>query len=379
MKYFKLTLLVLPFAIIACTGNKSKESKENKVATETVKEALLVLTDAQLKNADLQIGTILDTSMHKVLKVNGHMDVPPNNIVSVSIPYGGYVKKTSLIPGTYVKKGSILAVLEDPSYVQLQQDYLTATSKLVYLEADYNRQKGLNETKAVSDKIFQAAKADYETQKYMVKALSEKLKLLGINPTGLNENNISRSINFTSSISGYVTKVNVNNGKYVSPTDILFEIVDPSDLHLRLTVLDNDANNLQIGNQVSFYTNNKVNEKYLASVAVITPNIGEESTTEVHCHLVNEQIKLFPGTFVNAEVALNSGKVKALPEEAIVKWQNKDYVFIKQTATNFKLVPVVIGMNVNGLVEIKTDLANQQVVLKNAFTLLMKLKNNGDE
>jgi len=379
MKYFKLTLLVLPFAIIACTGNKSKESKENKVATETVKEAWVVLTDAQLKNADLQIGTILDTSMHKVLKVNGHMDVPPNNIVSVSIPYGGYVKKTSLIPGTYVKKGSILAVLEDPSYVQLQQDYLTATSKLVYLEADYNRQKGLNETKAVSDKIFQAAKADYETQKYMVKALSEKLKLLGINPTGLNENNISRSINFTSSISGYVTKVNVNNGKYVSPTDILFEIVDPSDLHLRLTVLDNDANNLQIGNQVSFYTNNKVNEKYLASVAVITPNIGEESTTEVHCHLVNEQIKLFPGTFVNAEVALNSGKVKALPEEAIVKWQNKDYVFIKQTATNFKLVPVVIGMNVNGLVEIKTDLANQQVVLKNAFTLLMKLKNNGDE
>jgi cobalt-zinc-cadmium efflux system membrane fusion protein len=379
MKYFKLTLLVLPFAIIACTGNKSKESKENKVAPETVKEALVVLTDAQLKNADLQIGTILDTSMHKVLKVNGHMDVPPNNIVSVSIPYGGYVKKTSLIPGTYVKKGSILAVLEDPSYVQLQQDYLTATSKLVYLEADYNRQKGLNETKAVSDKIFQAAKADYETQKYMVKALSEKLKLLGINPTGLNENNISRSINFTSSINGYVTKVNVNNGKYVSPTDILFEIVDPSDLHLRLTVLDNDANNLQIGNQVSFYTNNKVNEKYLASVAVITPNIGEESTTEVHCHLVNEQIKLFPGTFVNAEVALNSAKVKALPEEAIVKWQNKDYVFIKQTATNFKLVPVVTGMNVNGLVEIKTDLANQQVVLKNAFTLLMKLKNNGDE
>jgi cobalt-zinc-cadmium efflux system membrane fusion protein len=339
----------------------------------------VVLNDAQLKNADLQIGTILDTSMHKVLKVNGHMDVPPNNIVSVSIPYGGYVKKTSLIPGTYVKKGSILAVLEDPSYVQLQQDYLTATSKLVYLEADYNRQKGLNETKAVSDKIFQAAKADYETQKYMVKALSEKLKLLGINPTGLNENNISRSINFTSSINGYVTKVNVNNGKYVSPTDILFEIVDPSDLHLRLTVLDNDANNLQIGNQVSFYTNNKVNEKYLASVAVITPNIGEESTTEVHCHLVNEQIKLFPGTFVNAEVALNSAKVKALPEEAIVKWQNKDYVFIKQTATNFKLVPVVTGMNVNGLVEIKTDLANQQVVLKNAFTLLMKLKNNGDE
>jgi cobalt-zinc-cadmium efflux system membrane fusion protein len=250
---------------------------------------------------------------------------------------------------------------------------------LVFLEADYNRQKGLNETKAVSDKVFQAAKSDFETQKYMVKALSEKLKLLGLNPNGLNENNISRSISFSSPINGYVTKVNVNNGKYVSPTDILFEIVDPSDLHLRLTVLDNDAVNLQIGNSVSFYANNNVNEKYLANVAVITPNIGEESTTDVHCHLVNERIKLFPGTFVNAEVALNNAKVKALPEEAIVKWQNKDYVFVKTATTQFKLVPVNIGMNVNGLVEIKSDLANQQIVLKNAFTLLMKLKNNGDE
>ena len=379
MKYFKSTLMVLPFALIACNGNKPKETKEKKTIAETVKDELVVLTDAQLKNADLQIGTIMDTSMHKVLKVNGHMDVPPNNIVSVSIPYGGYIKKTNLIPGTYVKKGATLAVLEDPSYVQLQQDYLTATSKLVFLEADYNRQKGLNETKAVSDKVFQAAKSDFETQKYMVKALSEKLKLLGLNPNGLNENNISRSISFSSPINGYVTKVNVNNGKYVSPTDILFEIVDPSDLHLRLTVLDNDAVNLQIGNSVSFYANNNVNEKYLANVAVITPNIGEESTTDVHCHLVNERIKLFPGTFVNAEVALNNAKVKALPEEAIVKWQNKDYVFVKTATTQFKLVPVNIGMNVNGLVEIKSDLANQQIVLKNAFTLLMKLKNNGDE
>lgn len=379
MKLFKLTLWVLPFAMYACTGNKAKDSKDNKLIPETVKEEMVVLTNAQLKNADLQIGTVIDTSMHKVLKVNGYMDVPPNNIVSVSIPYGGYVKKTNLIPGTYVKKGAVLATLEDPAYVQLQQDYLTATSKLVFLEADYNRQKGLNETKAVSDKIFQAAKSDFETQKYTVKALSEKLKLLGLNPNGLNENNISRSINFHSPINGYVTKVNVNNGKYVSPTDILFEIVDPSDLHLRLTVLDNDAVNIQIGNQVIFYANNNVNEKYLANVAVITPNIGEESTTDVHCHLVKEQIKLFPGTFVNAELALNSKKVKALPEEAVVKWQNKDYVFIKLSATNFKLVPVNTGMNVNGLIEIKSDLSNKEVVLKNAFTLLMKLKNNGDE
>jgi cobalt-zinc-cadmium efflux system membrane fusion protein len=250
---------------------------------------------------------------------------------------------------------------------------------LAYLEADYSRQKGLNESKTVSDKVYQAAKSDFETQKYLTKSLSEKLKLIGLDPASLNEDNISRSINFYAPISGYVTKVNVNIGKYVSPTDILFEIVDPSDLHLRLTVLDNDAASLQIGNTVSFYANNNVNEKYIAHIAVITPNITEESTTDVHCHLVNEKIKLFPGTFVNAEVSLNNAKVKALPEEAIVKWQNKDYVFAKKTDLSYKLILVETGLQSKGYIEIKTELGNQQIVIKNAFTLLMKLKNSVEE
>ena len=380
MKYRVTVLLFASVFIFSCTGKKATNTEANKTAVgDAAKGELVTLTTEQLKNANLLFGQVVDTSVQKLLKVNGHMDVPPSNIVSISIPMGGYLKKTNLIPGLQVKKGEVIAVLEDPSYIELQQDYLTAISRLSYLEADYTRQKGLNESKTVSDKIYQAAKSDFETQKYLVKSLNEKLKLIGLNPATLTEDNISRTINFYAPISGYVTKVNVNIGKYVTPTDVLFEIVDPSDLHLRLTVLDNDAASLQIGNTVSFYANNNVNEKYIAHVAVITPNITEESTTDVHCHLVNEKIKLFPGTFVNAEVALNNAKVKALPEDAIVKWQNKDYVFVKQSELSYKLIPVETGVNSSGYIEVKTDLGTQPIVVKNAFTLLMKLKNSAEE
>jgi cobalt-zinc-cadmium efflux system membrane fusion protein len=380
MKYSTIVLLTMSIFFFACTGKKGAEANSDKVPSQdSVKGEMVSLTPEQLKNANLEFGQLVDTTVQKLLKVNGHMDVPPSNMVSISIPLGGYLKKTDLIPGTYVKKGSVIAIMEDPSYIELQQDYLTAISKLSYLEADYTRQKALNETKTVSDKVYQAAKSDFETQKYLVKSLSEKLKLIGLNPASLNEDNISRTVSFYAPINGYVSKVNVNIGKYVTPTDILFEIIDPSDLHLRLTVLDNDAANLQIGNTVSFYANSNVNEKHIAHVAVITPNITEEGTTDVHCHLVNEKIKLFPGTFVNAEVSLNNAKVKALPEAAIVKWQNKDFVFVKLTESNYKMLPVETGVNSNGYVEIKTDLGNQQVVTKNAFTLLMKLKNSAEE
>ena len=379
MKYNTLLCLLSCTLFFACTENKKSSEVKASVTIDTASVEIVSLNEAQLRMADLQFGNIQTTTVHKTLKVSGHMDVPPNNIVSISIPMGGYVKNTNLIPGLLVKKGAVIATLEDPSYIQLQQDYLTAKSKLEFLEADYIRQKGLNETKATSDKIYQLAKSDFESQKYMVKSLSEKLKLIGLNPATLNENNISRTIQFTAPINGYVTKVNVNIGKYVNPTDVLFEIVDPSDLHLRLTVLENDATNLKIGNTVNFYTNSNPSKKQIAHIAVITPNIDEQSTTDVHCHLVNEKINLFPGTFVNAEVELNNAKVNAVPEDAIVKWQNKDFVFVKTSGVSFKMIPVVTGVSSNGLIEIQTDLGNQQIVIKNAYTLLMKLKNSGEE
>jgi cobalt-zinc-cadmium efflux system membrane fusion protein len=382
MKSNQLVILLCCSLLFSCTdANKDKQtSSDSKTNTiETVEADVVVLSAPQLKSANIVSGVMQKKSMHKIIKVSGVIDVPPSNIVSISIPLGGYLKKTTLIPGTLVKKGAILATLEDPSYIQLQEDYLTSKSKLEYLEADFNRQKTLNETKATSEKLYQLAKSDYESQKYMVKALSEKLKLIGLNPASLNENNISRAINFYAPISGYVTKVNVNIGKYVSPTDVLFEIVDPSDLHLRLTVFENDASNLKIGNDVSYYINNNIKEKHKASIIVFTPNINENRSTDVHCHLLGTVKNLYPGTFVNAEIALDNANLNAIPEEAIIKWENKPHVFLKITKDSFKLVPVETGIVTNGFIEIITPLGSQEVVTKNAYTLLMKLKNSAAE
>ena len=381
MKFKKLIFLASSILLLACNGNKNEPAaaSSNELESDKLIAEVVTLTAAQLKTANLGFGTAQLMSMHKVLKVNGVIDVPPSNIVSVSIPMGGYLKKTSLIPGMFVKKGALLAVIEDPIYIQLQQDYLTAKSRLAYLEADYIRQQDLNMTKSTSDKIYQLAKSDFESQKYLVKSLQEKLKMIGVDPVQLNETSISRSINFNAPISGYVTKVNVNIGKYVTPTDVLFEIINPSDLHVRLIVYENDVTNLKIGNEVVFTTNNDLSKKHVAHVAVITPNINEERTTDVHCYLVNENVRLYPGTYVNAEISLNNAKVDALPEESIVKWENKPFVFVKQSDQTYKLVAVELGVTTNGFIEVKTNLKGQEIVLKNAYTLLMKLKNSSEE
>jgi cobalt-zinc-cadmium efflux system membrane fusion protein len=374
ISYF-LTATVLLFA---CS---TKVEKDNNASADTASISNVVsLTKEQLALAKLSIGSMASIQMHKTIKVNGFVDVPPQNMLSVSIPMGGYVKKANLIPGEKVSKGAVLAVLEDASYISLQQDFLTAKSKLVFLEADYNRQKALNASKSSSDRQFQLATTEFESQKYLVKSLSEKLQLMGIVPAQLNENNISKSISFRSPIAGYVTKVNVNAGKYVAPTDVLFEIMDPSDLHARLIVFENDATAIKKGNKVTFSVNNKPLEKYKAEVHVVTPNIENERTTEVHCDIIPSNAGLIPGTFINAEIELNNLSVQALPTAAFVKWQNKPFVFIEKDASTYLMVPVVLGLESKGMVEVVSGIsASDKVVIANAYTLLMKLKNSSEE
>ncbi len=373
----RLTYSILFTFLVACSSKLEMGTAEAK---ESVAESNIVsLTKAQLHIGKIAIGSLQTTKMQKTIKVNGFIDVPPQNMMSVSIPMGGYVKKANLIPGEKVSKGTVLAVLEDASYISLQQDYLTAKSKLVFLEADYNRQKALNTSKTSSDRQFQLATSEYESQKYLVKSLSEKLQLMGLVPSSLNENNISKSISFKSPISGYVTKVNVNAGKYVTPTDVLFEIMDPSDLHARLIVFENDATAIKSGNKVTFTVNNKSDKTYDAKVHLVTPNIENERTTEVHCDVVTSNTGLFPGTFVNAQIQLNDATVSALPAASIVKWQNKSYVFVERASLTYEMVPVVAGMESKGMIEITSGISvDQKVVVANAYTLLMKLKNSSE-
>jgi cobalt-zinc-cadmium efflux system membrane fusion protein len=86
--------------------------------------------------------------------------------------------------------------------------------------------------------------------------LEEKLRLIHINPNSLHENNISKSIRIYSPIDGFVSKVNVNIGKYVTPSDVLFELVNPADIHLNLKIFEKDLNKIFIGQNVVSYTNN---------------------------------------------------------------------------------------------------------------------------
>lgn len=374
----KITIMILIASILVACGSRQGEDRQAE-APPAAEGNTVSLTDAQLRTAGVATGRVETRSMSSILRVSGKIDVPPQNIVSISVPLGGYLRETKLLPGMHVAKGERIAVLEDPQYIELQQDYLTAKAKLVYTAAEYTRQQELNESKAASDKAFQQVAAEFASQKILARSLAEKLRLIGINPERLDENTISRSISIPSPIEGFVTKVNVNIGKYTRPEEVLFEIVNPGDIHLELTIFEKDISKLFVGQTVLAYSNSQPEKKYPCEIILIGQDFTDDRSVEVHCHFRNYDRTLLPGMFMNAEIEVQRHSTDALPADAVVSYGNKQYVFMERSKNDFEMVEVRTGNAEDGYTEVAAadhrKLQGARIVTRGAYSLLMKMKN----
>lgn len=373
----KIFLLPLMLLCIACGNHKEQQADQNSAAK--VKDNTVQLNEAQFRNAGIVTAGVSEREISGTLKLNGKIDVPPQNMVSVSVPMGGYLRSTSLLPGMKINKGMNIAVIEDQQYIQLQQDYLTAKAKLNVLEKDYQRQKNLNASQAASDKVMQQAETDLRADRILMTTLGEKLQLVGIDPKSISETHVQRSVIIRSPIDGFVSKVNVNIGKYVSPTEVLFELVNPSDIHLALKVFEKDLDKLTIGQKVIAYTNNAPDKKYDCRVLLIGHDLSPERAADVHCHFETYDRSLVPGTYMNAEVEVKFNRSNTLPSEAIVQFEGKSYVFRETGVKTYEMIEVESGQSQDGYTQVDINVTGRsKFVVKGAYSLLMMLKNKAD-
>lgn len=369
-------ILLLSSIVLLLNACKSTATTEQK-AIAASNENLVTLTDAQFKNAHIATASLQEKNIATVLKLNGKIDVPPQNMVSVSVPLGGYLRSTKLLPGMHVNKGEVIAEMDDQQYIQLQQDYLLAKSKLHFAQLEYSRQKELNQSQASSDKVTQQAQAEVNIQTITMNALAEKLRLINKNPERINANNISKSANVYSTITGYVSKVNVNIGKYVTPSDVLFELINPTDIHLNIKVFENDVAKIAIGQKVIAYDNTHPDKKYNCEIILISKDVSTDGTSEVHCHFETYDKTILPGMYMNAEVQVSANASNTLPEESIVTFEGKEYVFVETKKQTYEITAVNSSAKENGFVTITNaeTLKGKTIVTNGAYTLLMKMKN----
>jgi cobalt-zinc-cadmium efflux system membrane fusion protein len=367
--------------LLILSGCKPAAEKEEPAADDQ-EVSVITLSDVQMRNAGIETGTPVKKVLNAELKVNGTVDVPPQNIVSVSFPIGGYLKTTKLLPGMHVNKGEVIGLIEDQGLVQLQQDYLVAVARLNFLEQEYQRQKELQEGQVSAQKVFQQTQSEYSSQKVLVKAFAEKLRMINMDPAKLNENSISRSVPMYSPITGFVSKVNVNIGKFVNPTDVLFELINPDDMHAALTVFEKDMPLIKIGQKVKVSFVDDPTKEYECEVILSTKNVDESRSGTIHCHFEKMPKNLLPGMFLNATILISDKEALTVPEEAVVSYAGKQYVLEEASKNTFSMIELTTGIRNKGDIELLSpsgDLTNKKLILKNAYAVLAMMKNRNSE
>ncbi len=388
LSYIKhIIIMGLITSMTSCTNGGKQVLQIKK--TEVLPEDIVELRADQIKLANIELGAIEMHSLGNILKVNGIVSVAPQNLATVCMPLGGFIKNTSLLPGKNVEKGQTLAVIENQDFVDIQQNYLEAKNKLVFAEADYNRHMDLYKNDVYSEQNVQQVTVDYKNLKAMVISLEQKLVLIGINPDQLSEDNISSNVNLVSPIKGFLKAVNVNIGKYVSPTDVLFEIVNSDKLFLELTLFEKDANMVASGQKIRFYINNET-EEHEAVISQTGKSVSDDKTFRVYATVTSSCKNVLPGMYVNAYIEESDSKVTSLPSEAVVSFDDKNYIFAFEKEkeeggkpfTEYRMIEVKKGISGSGYTEIKVpegfNINTTRIVTKGAYTLLSAKKNAGE-
>jgi len=380
MKKYALGLFIMTAISLASCTSESEPADVSMVSAKPVADNVYELTKTQFTSSAMKLGKIEMTIFHEVVKANGMFDVPPENRATVSTYFGGTVKKIKLLPGEQISKGQLLFTLENPDFVEIQQDYLQAKGQLRFLKSDYERQQNLVKDNVTSQKKYLQAESDYMVTRVTLESLSKKLEMMGINPRSLSVENIRTTINIASPINGFVTEVNIARGAFLSPSQTAIAIVNTDHLHLELSIFEKDLPKVRIGQPINFKLQEGTAKAYKASVYLVNKTVDAESRTiGIHGHLSDEKMmsRFNPGMYVEADILTTSESRASLPEDALVEIDGQYYVLVLSSADtegfSFEKKEVKTGAKNNGFAEILNPQdfkSSSQILIKGAFNII---------
>ncbi len=372
LKYIVFIFLCL--VVLSC-----KNSEEDVEQGSKDNPGEIVVSRDQFSSSAMELGGLIEKDFPEVVQTTGEIDVPPENRVAINAFTGGYVKRIPLLVGDEVRKGQSLVTLENPEYIEIQQEYLEVAEQQNYLKADFERQQTLLKEKVTSEKKFLQAESDYKKNLAMYNGLRRKLQMLNINPASVEEGRITSEVTIYAPIKGSVTVLDISRGMFISPMDRIMEIIDKEHMHLELIAFEKDIMKITKGQEIIFRVPEAASESFMAEVYLVGTSIDRETrTVKIHGHLPDSLVDKFSvGMFVEADVLTNQSTHFALPEEAVITQDEISYVLKLEEENEdgyiFKRQPVQVMGTFNGFTGIENQVGFTQedrFLIKGSFRLI---------
>lgn len=374
----KILFLALSLAIVSCSSKQTEEINEGNVKQEESK-GVITLTTEQIEVAQIKTEKATKQNISETIECTGSIEIPPENIATISPSISGFVINLNYLEGDWVTKGDILATLEHPDFIKLQQQYLEAKSQVEYFREEYKRQGELTVENAASIKKMQKAKADFLAGEAVYKSLKSQLELVGVNTTQIESGDFVKEFKLIAPINGIISKLNANKGQLVSPENFVYEIINDKILHLQFKVFEKDISHVHVGQKIIF-SPLKQDTEYRAKVQRIGITVDNtDRSIMVHSTIENKNKSLKPGMFLHASIYLHERESYTIAEEGVVEYEGVNFVFV-QHKNSFELVQIEKGARQDGFVELINpgeNLLKSDIVVNGNYYLQSKLQAEG--
>lgn len=252
--------------------------------------------------------------------------------------------------GEVVRKGQPLAFIYSPELVSAQQELLETVT-----------------TKNTQPVLYEAAKDKLRQWK-----LSEN-QIASIESSG----KVKTDFEVFASTSGIVSARRVNNGDYVSPGSVLFDVADLSHVWIMFDAYESDLPYLTVGQKVFFTIQALPGTNYSGNISFIEPVLDPVTrVAKVRVELNNQSGKLKPEMFAtgNVNATLNQYQNKLVIPRSAVLWTGKrSVVYVKQQGTDepvFKIREIELGPMLGNSYVVENGLMDgEEIVTQGAFSV----------
>jgi len=316
-KKIKWGIIIGIGAVLIVGGIYSQLPKTNKELMAADK----IMTGSKTRNKALNVNAkIIKPQLLKdeIPPISGKL--LPDEEVNLSFEASGKITEINFEEGTFVKKGQLLAKVNDkPLQAQLQR--LVAQLKLA--EDRVFRQNTLLKKDAVSKEAYEQVKTNLAT-------LNADIDLVKAN---------IQQTELRAPFDGIIGLRQISIGAFASPSTIVATLTKVSPLKVEFSIPERHANDIKIGANLSFNLEGKL-EPLHAKVYARESKIDEEThTLTIRALYPNNNGAILPGRYVSIHLVKDEiENAIAIPSEAIIPEMGKDKVFLYK---NGKAQPVI--------------------------------------
>ncbi len=359
---------VLLFLLVGC-GAKEKAEQVKEVADPNVVEL-----GPELQK-QVQVIKVGDAEIRELLRIPGSIQVDEQRMAKIGAPVTGRITEISAVLGQLVKQGQVLATVNSTELAQNQLAYIKALQQISLQSKAVDRAKVLLEADVISAAELQRREAELSGAKADLIAARNQLLVLGMSNASISK--LSHSVqmdtfsNVTARLAGTVISRKINVGQVVQPADELFVVADLSRVMAVAEVPERQIDLIELGQEVDIEVP-ALNEKPIKGKLIYVGDVvnPQTRTVTVRSEIKNFNHEIKPEMLVSMLVQSKPVSHLSVPVQAIVRENDKNYVFVKIAANKYRLREVAIGDDYQGMVAVENGLdSGETIVSEGAFHL----------